>query len=1025
MIWNLCIRRPVLTIVVFLALGIFGAYGFIQMPIQENPDVEFPIVSVNVVLPGAAPGVVESEIIEPLEAEINTVEGLRRLTSSARQEVASIVAEFELWRNIDLATQDVRDAVERSRRLLPQDAESPIVRKLEPDAQPIMWIALTGDERWPDVRLTDYAENVLRRQLETVRGVGQIRIGGRRLYAVRVRLDMERLAAHHLTVQDVVRAIQESNVDIPAGRLEGARREFTLQTRGRFADAAPFNDLVVAHRNGGPVRLAEVGEAVDHVQDDRQLARFRGEPAVGLAIVRQTDANVVDLAESVRGRLAVLAQDFPPGLSYHISTDASEFVQESITDLLLTLVLATLVVMLVVLGFLRSGRGTLVTVTAIPTSLAIGLAAMHLFGFSLNVLTMLALILVIGIVIDDAIVVLERSYRHLEQGADPRSAARLGATEMAFPTIANTLALAAVFVPVAFAAGMVGRFFLEFGITVAATVFASTFVALTLTPMLCSRVLRLPERHSRLFQFSERAWQRIETAYARLLAAAFRRRAVIVLIGGAAFGLGLLALTAIPREFVGPQDRSSFMLIFETPQGGTLHETDLLARRIEAVLADTPEVSHQFLAIGLAQAGPGQPNRGMAFIRLTPRQERDRHQVDIMQSLRARFEQIPHGRIFVTELRGGGMGGSPIDLVIKHPEVEELARQQEAVMEWMRAQPEWFVGVRTNLELNAPQLELILDRDKAAEMGITLAEVATAMQFLFGTPAISKVERAANRYDVITDVMGRGRLTPEALRGFYLRNAAGELVALETLASLEETIGPSAIHRFNRIRAATISANTPPGVVLGEAVVRLEEHVGKALPAGADYELAGEAQLFAESFYHLTVVVVFSIVFIYLVLAAQFESFIHPFTIMTALPLATAGAFGSLWALGLSLNMFAFIGIIMLLGLVTKNAILLVDYANVLVQRGYAPLEAAQEAGRARFRPVLMTAVSTVLGIMPIALGFGTGGDTRMPLGVSVASGLLVSTALTLMVIPIVYTLVDDLRGIVLRRRAQAEGAGL
>ncbi len=1016
MIWNFCIRRPVLTIVMFVVLGIFGIYGFLQMPVQENPDVDFPIVSVNVVLPGAAPAVVELEIIEPLEAEINTIEGLRRLTSSARQEVATIVAEFELWRNIDLATQDVRDAVERARRLLPQDAESPIVRKLEPDAQPIMWIALTGDERWDDVRLTDYAENVLRQQLETVRGVGQIRIGGRRLYAVRVRLDMERLAAYQLTVHDVVRTIQQSNVDIPAGRVEGARREFTIQTRGRFANAAPFNDLIVAHRDGGPVRLADVGKAVDDVRDDRQVARFHGETAVGLGVVRQADANVVDLTRTLRNRLAAIAGAFPPGLTYHISTDASEYVQENIDDLLLTLVLATLLVLLVVLAFLRSARGTLVTMTAIPTSLLIGLALMHVLGFSINVLTMLALILVIGIVIDDAIVVLERSYLHLEQGAEREPAARVGATEMAFPAIANTLALAAVFIPVAFAGGMVGRFFLEFGITVAATVFASTLVALTLTPMLCSRVLRLPERRGRLFQSSERAWQQIESAYASVLDAAFRHRGLTVLIGAIAFGFGLLALANIPGEFAGQEDRSSFMLIFETPQGATFRETDRLARQIETVLANTPEVRHQFLAIGLAQAGPGEPNRGLAFVRLTPWQERDRHQIDIMQALRQRFDEIPDGRVFVTALTPGGFGGAPVEVVLKHPSIDELARQQEAVMAWMRAQPQWYVGVRTNLELNAPQVELTLHRDKAAEMGISLAEISTGLQFLFGTPAISKVEQAANRYDVITDVVGRGRLTPAALRDFYLRTATGELVALETLASVEETIGPSAIHRFNRIRSATISANTPPGIVLGDAVARLEDHLRQTLPPGMDYELAGQAQLFEEAFYNLTIVLVFSVVFIYLVLAAQFESILYPFTIMTALPLATVGAFGSMWALGLPLNVFAFIGIIMLLGLVTKNAILLIDYANVLVARGRTPMEAAQEAGRTRFRPVLMTAISTVLGITPIALGLGAGGEARMPLGVAVASGLLSSTALTLVVIPVVYTLVDGLQTNLVRR---------
>ncbi|MFA9478362.1 efflux RND transporter permease subunit [Phycisphaerales bacterium AB-hyl4] len=1014
MIWNFCIRRPVLTIVIFLVAAIFGGYGYVQMPVQENPDVDFPIISVNVVLPGAAPGVIESEIIEPLESEINTIEGLRFLTSTAREQVATITAEFQLWRDIDVAAQDVRDAVERARNDLPTDAEAPIVRKLELGAQAIMWVALTGDERWDDVRLTEYADREVKQRLETLRGVGQIQIGGERKYAVRIRLDPELLAAHRMTVQDVVEKIQANNVDIPSGRVEGGQREFLIQTRGQFDSAEPFNDLIVAYRNGSPVRLSDVGEAVDGVEEDRQVARFSGEVTVGLGIVKQADANTVELARSIRERMAELEGSFSPGLEYHIATDASEFVEENIRDLMTTIALATGLVVLVVLAFLRSGRGTLIVLVSIPTSLLIGMAIISTLGFSINVLTMLGLILVIGIVIDDAIVVLERCYQHMEEGAEAEPAARVGTTEVAFPAIANTLSLGAVFLPVAFTGGLIGRFFMEFGLTVAATVFASTFVALTLTPVLCSRLLRVPESHGRVFRWSEQAFGALDRHYQWMLGNAFKHRGLTVLVGLAAFAVGIWAVSNIPSEFAPEEDRAAFMIVFETPQGSTLRETDVLARQIEAILAETPEVRHQFLAIGLAQGGPGRPNSGLAFVTLTPRHERDVHQVQVMQNMREKFDALPAGRAFVMELSPGGVGGSPVEVVIQHPDLETLAVQQDAVMQWMQSRPDLFVGVRTNLELNNPQVDVNIDRDKASEMDVSVADISNTMRYLFGMPTISNIERDAERYDVITDVVGRGAVAPEVLRNLYVRGPEGALIAMDNLVTLEETIGPSEIHRYNRMRAATISANNPPGVTLGEAISELEAYLESELPAGAQYEMAGTSQLFAESFYYLGIAVVLSIVFIYLVLSAQFESFIYPLTILMSLPLATVGAFGGLWLFGLSLNINAFIGLIMLMGLVTKNAILLVDYTNVLINRGMQPIPAAQEAAKVRFRPVLMTAISTVLGMMPIALGYGAGGEARMPLGVTVAVGLAASTFLTLLVIPVVYTLIDQVQTAVL-----------
>ncbi len=1015
MIWNFCIRRPVLTIVMFVVMGIFGVYGYLQMPVQENPDVDFPIVSVSVELPGASPDVVDSEIIEPLEAEINTIEGLRQLTSTARQQVGQIIAEFELWRDIDVAVQEVRDAVDRAGRRLPSDAETPIVRKLDLGAQAIMWVAMTGDERWTDVRMTDYVENTIKQQLETLRGVGQIQVGGTREYAVRIRLDPERLAAHQVTVQEVIQTIQRENVDIPSGRVEGATREFLVQTRGRFDSAEPFNSLIIAYRNDSPVRLHDVGEAVEDVASDRQLARFAGEMTVGMGIVKTADANTIEVARAVREAMERISQGFPPGLQYTIAVDSSEYVQESIRDLLVTILMATGLVMLVVLGFLRSGRGTIVTIVAIPTSLLISLAVMNLLGFSINVVSMLALVLVIGIVIDDAIIVLERTYLHMEGGAESEPAARVGTTEVAFPNIANSLALGAVFLPVAFTGGLIGRFLMEFGVTVAVTVFASTFVALTLTPMLCSRVLRVPESHGRLFRISEKLFTVVDNHYKWLLKMAFRFRGFTVFVGLAAFGIGALAFMDLSHEFAADEDRSQFLIIMETPRGSTISQTDAFARQIEAELASMDEIQHQFLAIGAGMGGPGTPSRAFAFVRLTPRDARDRHQFEIMHDLRQRLNALPGGRAFVSELVPGGVGGSPVEVVLQNPDLDTLASWQDEIMAWIEDQPDWYTGVRTNLEMNMPELDVLIDRDRASQMGVSVADISNTLRFFLGNIPISEIEIGTERYDVIPDIIGRGNLEPEILANLYVRGTGGELVSLDNLVESVETIGPSEIHRFNRMRAATISADTPPGVPLGDAVNRLEAHLGETLPAEVRYEMAGLSQIFEESFRYLTIAIGLSVIFIFLILAAQFESFIYPLTIMMALPLATVGAFGGLWLAGQTFNIYAFLGLIMLLGLVAKNSILLVDYTNVLVGRGLPPMEAAQEAAKARFRPVLMTALSTILGMTPIVLGYGAGGEARMPLGITVAAGLFAATFLTLVVIPVVYTLADQLQGAVVR----------
>jgi len=1018
MIWNFCIRRPVLTVVIFLVIAIFGIYGYTQLPVREFPDIEFPVVNVSVVLRGADPEVIETEVVEPLEEELNTIEGIKTIRSTSREEVGTVTVEFELYRDIDIAAQDVRDRVSRARPDMADDIEEPIVRKVDPDARAVMWIALTGNERWDPVRITEYAENNIKERLEGLPGVGQIRIGGERRYAVRVQLEPLKLAAFELTVQDVVATIRNENVDIPSGRIESETREFLVKTQGQFSAAQPFNDLILAYRDGAPVRLSDVGRAVDGVENERTVARFVQEPSVGLGVVKQSDANMVALVERVRQRMAVIGSEFPPGLQYTIASDDSQYVRENIRDLLRTIFLATALVVGVILFFLGTFRGTLITSIAIPTSLLGGFAAIHYFGFSLNVLSMLGLILVIGIVVDDAIVVLESCFRHMEKGAESKPAARTGTTEIAFAAIANSLALAAVFIPVAFMPGLIGRFFYEFGLTVAVTVFFSTFTALTLTPMLCSRFLVRPDPNNppRWQRWTDSAFGAFESLYRRILGSALRHPWITVTIGLVSFCGGLYLFALLDTEFSPSVDRGEFVVSFETVEGASLAATDRYARRIEQIFSAIPEIRTYFLAVALGRTGPGQVNQGISFVRMTHRSERSRSQQQVMQTVREEIGGLTGVRAFVLE-PGGPLGAeAPLQLVLKNPDLASLARQQEQVMAWMRRQPE-YVGVNTNTRLDRPEVRVRIDRERSAEMGVSVRTISETLRFIFGDPQISTIDRQSERYEVITEISTQDNV-PAAIYRLYTRNGTGQMIPLESLVNIEEGVGPSEIHHFNRGRSVTISAQNPPGVALGPALDKLQNRLARTLPADFQTTVTGRAQDFRESFFYLTVTIGFAVVFVYLVLSAQFESFLHPFTILLTLPLAAVGASGALYALGMTLNIFSFIGLILLVGLVTKTGILLVDYANVLRDRGAGLEEAARQAAHTRFRPVIMTATSTVLGMLPIALGYGAGGNARAPMGVVIALGNFVSTALTLLVIPVAYILLSRLQQAILRHRS-------
>ena len=1018
--WAVSIRRPVFATVLSIALVLFGWIGYTKLPVRELPDIDFPIVSVATTLPGADPEVVEKEVTEVLEEEINTIEGIKTLTSESSENVSRITVEFDLERDIDTAAQDVRDKIARVRGQLPEDADEPVVSKVDLDANAIMWISLNADGA--SLRsLTEYADTVVKERLQRLPGVGSIIIGGEKRFAVRVRLDAERLAAYQLTVTDVVAALRRENVEIPSGRIESAQREFVVKTEGEFATPEAFNDLVVAFRDDVPVRLRQLGIAEEGDENERSIARFNLRPHVSLGILKQSKANTVDVARAVRNEIDVVTPTLPPHHRLQISFDSSRFIEESVDEVESSLVIAGILVVLVILLFLHTPRSAVIPALAIPTSTLATFGVMYFLDFTINNLTLLALTLLIGVVVDDAIIVLENVHRHVEAGTDRVTAALRGTSEIALAAIAATLTLVAVFAPVAFITGVIGRFFYEFGITVSVAILVSLFVALTLTPMLCSRLLVHDEPRG-IFRVFERGVSRAAARYRDALAWALDHRGIVCAGALASLVVSGLLFTILGKEFVPPEDRSGFMTIVESAEGATLEHHDRLQLQVEQILVKMPEVRANTAFIGLSQGSVGAVNRGMIFTRLFPRAERRRSQHEVMADLRQQVAGIPGLMVFVIPFSGLNTGarGQPVSYVIQNPDFRALAAASETLKQRVAALP-GFVDVATNLRIRKPELRVTIDRDKAAALGVTASDVANTLRVLLGGDDVTKYKRGNERYDVIVQLRAADRQSPSQLGQIYVRSRSGALVQLSNLVTVTEGVGPSSLNHYNRRRSVIIDASLV-GKPLGTALEEVGAVAREVLPAGFSTTLAGESKDFSESSGSLVFTMLLAVAAVYLVLAAQFESFIHPATILLALPLAIFGAFLALAVCGMTLNVYSSIGIVMLLGLVTKNSILLVDCASNLRAAGRSAHDAAVEAGALRLRPILMTAISTLFGILPVAIGLGAGAESRRPLGVAVVGGMTMSTLLTLVVVPVVYTLVDDAIA-ALRRAARREPA--
>jgi len=1011
---DVSIRRPVFASMVSAALVLFGVIGYSRLSVREYPDVDPPIVSVTTELTGANPQVIESAVTDILEEELSTVQGLRTLTSSSAEGFSRISLEFNLDRDVEAAAQDVRDKVARVRGRLPNDVREPVVAKEDADAEPFFWLALSG-ENYDLLQLSDIGDRLVKQRLQTLPGVGSARIFGERRFSMRVWLSAAELTARGLTVQDVQQAIRTRNVEVPAGRIESERREFTVRSLGELKSPTEFANLVVSSQGGQLVKLQDLGRVELGAEDERSALRFNGTPPVAIGVIRQSKANIINVADAIRAELPKVQQALPPGVKLVIAFDQSTFVKRSIKEAEETLLLAAALVVIIIFIFLRNLRATIIPGLAIPASIVSTFAIMYFLGFSINNFTLLALTLAIGIVVDDAIIVLENAFRHQEElGEDPETAARLGTGEIGFAVIATTISLVAVFTPLAFLRGSTGRLFNEFGIAVAGSVVLSGLVALTLTPMLCAKILRVPHGHGRIYRALEAGFNGLAKGYGRALGVAIRHRwavglgAVGVLV--AAFGL----FRSLKREFVPPTDRGWFMTFIIAPEGSSLAYTDGYQRRAEAVLGKTKGIESYFSVVNL---GDG-VSRGIIFSNLDDFSVRTRTVQDIINEIQPQFFGIPGVFAFANNPPAFGWG-SPVNFVIQHPDFAQLAKGVDTLVK-RAGGIKGLVNVDTDLRVNKPELTVSFDRDRAEDLGIPVGDVAATLQTLLGGTRTTTFTRNNKLYDVIVQLDPRERATPSDMTGLYLRGRDSQLVKLEAVASVKEGVGPRELNHFNRVRSATLTASLAPGFTLGEAIDSLQRLANEVLPRGSSTALAGESRELEESGSSLYFAFLLALVVVFMVLASQFESLVHPFTVLLAVPLAVTGALLTLWIAGSTINLYSQIGMILLIGLVTKNSILLVEYANQLQARGLATIDAVREAGRIRLRPILMTSVSTVMGAVPIALGLGAGSASRRPLGYAIVGGVLLSTLLTLFLVPVVYLAFDQLR-----RRARARRAAI
>ena len=1009
---SLFIRRPVMTTLLMLSVLIFGLMGYRRLPVSDLPNIDFPTIFVDARLPGASPETMASAVATPLERQFTTIAGVTNMTSSSAFGVTQITLQFDLDRDLDAAAQDVQAAIARTTHRLPPDMPyPPSYRKVNPADMPILMFALTTPTL-PLYVLNEYGETLLAQRISTVSGVAQVQVFGSQKYAVRIQIDPKALNGRGLGFDEVAQAVRRSNSNLPTGTLYGRHQAFTVEATGQLNEAKDFNPLIVAYRNGQPVRLQDVGVAIDGVEFDKAAAWYVDQRSVVLAVQRQPGTNTVEVADAVKKLLPSFKDQLPASVSLHMLFDRSESIRDSVRDVKFTLIFALFLVVLVIFLFLRKISATIIPSLSMPMSIVGTFGIMYLLGYSVDNLSLMALILAVGFVVDDAIVMLENIVRHIEKGEDVLEASLTGSREISFTIISMTLSLAAVFIPVLFMGGVIGRLFTEFAVTIGVAVLVSGFVALTLTPMLCSRFLKpaSQETHNRLFEMSNKVFDVMLGVYSAGLRWFLRHRLTTMIFTALVLAGTFMLFQDLPKGFIPSEDTSQISVTTEAAEGISFESMVEHQKAVASIVKEDPSVD-AFMSNAGARGPWARSNSGSIFIRLKPRVDRKLNVDQVISGLRPKLAQVPGIRVFLQNpppIRIGGLvSRSLYQYTLQSPDTQELYKYAPILLEKIKALP-GLVDVTTDLELRNPQVTVEIDRDKAAVLGLTAEQIEDGLYTAYGTRQISTIFTPNNDYQVIMEVKPEYQRDPAALSLLHIRSGSGQLVPLDSVTKFVRSVGPAAVNHLGQLPCVTISFNLRPGTSLGEALAAVNRVAKPILPATISTSFQGTAQAFQSSFEGMGLLLLMAIVVIYIVLGILYESFIHPITILSALPFAGFGALVTLTLFNCELNIYAFVGLVMLVGLVKKNGIMMVDFAIEAGKSGdKSPSEAIYEACLIRFRPIMMTTMAALMGTLPIALGYGAGGEARQPLGLAVVGGLVFSQFLTLFVTPVFFVYME------------------